>query len=210
MKKNLKVLGLSAICLASIISSSNISYAEDAVSLVSDTKMENIIGGSDKATSIYIEEKNPVNSSVNTTVLLNGVKIDFKDQAPVVKENRTLVPFRAVFEAMGADISWDNANRVARANKDGVGIALEIGNKNALVGTEKVELDVPAQIINNRTMVPLRFVSENLGYTVEFDNTDPQNYIVKISKTQEQIDKEKEEREKLTQSLKENIFDQFL
>lgn len=206
MRKSLKVLGLSAFCFMSMIIAPNISYATEAVSLVTEEGSGEIIGQADGPTSIFIAEK----SNVNISVLINDVAIDFKDQAPIIKENRTLVPFRAVFEAMGADISWDNANRVARANKDGVGIALEIGNKNALVGTEKVELDVPAQVINNRTMVPLRFVSENLGYTVEFDNQDPKNYIIKISKSQEQIEKEKEEREKEVQNLKENIFEQFL
>jgi len=113
-------------------------------------------------------------------VRLNGELMEFADQQPVVKENRTLVPFRGLLEKIGAEVQWDEVNRTVRANKDGVGMVFEIGNKTALVGENKVDMDVPAQVINNRTMIPVRFVSENLGYKVAFDNSVPGVYLIDI------------------------------
>ncbi|RVU55560.1 copper amine oxidase N-terminal domain-containing protein [Anaerosphaera multitolerans] len=117
-----------------------------------------------------------------TVVLIryNGEFMEFEDQQPVVKENRTLVPFRGLLEKMGAEVEWDAVNRTVRANKDGVGMVFEVGNKTALVGENRVDMDVPAQIINNRTMIPIRFVSENLGFKVEFDNSVPGVYLIDI------------------------------
>ena len=225
MKKIVSILSLSAIAFTSVFTMPNVSFAEEMTLGVAEDIVEtttvakntvtkenkkienkNVIGQADGATSIYVKET----ETPNISVLLNGVAVNFPDQKPVIKNGRTLVPFRAVLEAMGADIEWDNINRTVRASQDGVGMVLEIGNPVALIGFEKVEMDVPAEIINGRTMIPLRFVSEGLGYSVEFNNEDPKNYVINIDKSQEQMAKEKEEREKKNQEQRENIFDQFL
>ena len=127
-------------------------------------------------------------------VTINGDAVDFPDQEPVIVNDRTLVPFRALLEQMGAtDITWDEVNRTVRAKHGDKAIALEIDNKVAIVGDKKVELDVPAQIIGDRTMVPLRFISENFGYTVKFEKASPIFYTIEVNNmSDEEIEKKQE------------------
>lgn len=89
---------------------------------------------------------------------------------PVVKNGRTLVPVRAIFESMGATVDWDGKTKTVIGKTEDKIIKLVIGNKTALVNSKKVELDVPAKIINGSTMVPARFVAESLGAEVGWDN----------------------------------------
>src|SRR5690606_22115405 len=79
---------------------------------------------------------------------------------------RTLVPLRALFETMGATVEWDGATRTVLATWDGGNMSLPIGSSQAIVNGQTVELDVPAQLVNNSTMVPLRFVAESMGALV--------------------------------------------
>lgn len=84
------------------------------------------------------------------------------DVPPQIVDGRTLVPMRAIFEAFGAVVEWDNDTRTATAHKDGLEMALTLGSTTAYVNGEARELDVPALSIEGRTMVPVRFVSETL------------------------------------------------
>lgn len=102
------------------------------------------------------------------TVLYNNKKVVF-DQPPVAESGRTLVPFRAVFEAMGADVDWIGESRTAVGVRGNTIIALQLGNNIANVNNKKITLDVPANAINGRTLVPLRFVAESLGALVDWD-----------------------------------------
>lgn len=124
----------------------------------------------------------------------NGEEVVFADQQPVIVEDRTLVPFRALFEQLGAeDITWDETNRTVRAKYNDKNMVLEIDNTTAIVGDEKITLDVPAQIIGDRTMVPLRFVSENFGYKVKFNNEIEGFYFIDIFNiTEEELQKKLE------------------
>ena len=99
------------------------------------------------------------------TVLLDGSQIPF-DVSPTIENSRTLVPLRAIFEALGTDISWDESTRTITAIKTGIEVKLQIGSQTAYKNGSPVILDVPAKIINERTLVPLRFVSEALGAKV--------------------------------------------
>ncbi len=116
----------------------------------------------------------PAYADDGVSVEVNGEKIDFTgDQAPVIIEGRTLVPFRAVFEKMGADVKWFEDIKLCEASLGGIVCDIEIGSKTVAIGDlSTVENDVPAQIINGRTMVPLRVLSEVLGADVEWDAAD--------------------------------------
>lgn len=100
------------------------------------------------------------------TVLLDGQAMTF-DVPPVVEDGRTLVPMRAIFEAQGAAVAWEDAAQTVTAKKGDITITLVIGGK-ALVNDKEVALDVPAKLVNDRTLVPLRFVSEALGAKVDW------------------------------------------
>ncbi len=95
------------------------------------------------------------------------IKIKFKnnylisDVAPTIVDGRTLVPMRVIFEALGADVSWDESSATATANLDGDIMTITENSKISYLNGNAIELDVPAQIIDGRFVVPVRFVSEN-------------------------------------------------
>lgn len=119
-------------------------------------------------------------ASNEPSVYLDGEKMTF-DVNPFIENDRTLVPFRAIFEAVGAKVEWDAETRTVIAARDKNGettvITLQI-DSTAFVNSEEKTLDVPAKIVGDRTFVPLRFVVEALGEKVEWDND---NYSVVIT-----------------------------
>ncbi len=88
---------------------------------------------------------------------------------PVTESDRTLVPMRFLFEKLGAEVSWDQETETATAQKANTVLSFSIDQNSAVVNGQPVTMDVPARLVNDKTMVPLRFLSENLGYTVEWD-----------------------------------------
>ncbi|MBD0378931.1 stalk domain-containing protein [Paenibacillus sedimenti] len=103
-------------------------------------------------------------------VYFNGDLLKFEDAHPVIRDGNTLVPFRQLFETLGFQVNWSDKGGVRKATgaKDGLEIELTLDSLKAMVNGEAVDLEVPAQILNGKTMVPLRFVSENSGYEVMF------------------------------------------
>lgn len=88
------------------------------------------------------------------------------DYAPVIVNGRTMIPARAVFEKIGADVSWESDTRSVVIEKDGKKIILSIGNNVATSNGESKILDSAPEIINGRTVVPIRFIAEELGMEV--------------------------------------------
>ncbi|WP_426451813.1 copper amine oxidase N-terminal domain-containing protein [Paenibacillus sp. S-38] len=89
---------------------------------------------------------------------------------PFIREGNTLVPFRAISEALKAEVSWDAEERSVTVTRDGITVKLFIDSKTAYVNGEEVTLEVPAAIENGSTVVPVRFVSEALKATVKWEN----------------------------------------
>lgn len=109
-------------------------------------------------------------------VTVNQQQLDF-DVVPVIKNGRTLVPLRAIFERLGAVVTWDAKSKTIKAEKDSTTVILKIGSTSALVNGKKVTLDVPAEISKGRTLVPIRFISESFGAQVSWNQ---QLRLVKI------------------------------
>lgn len=113
-------------------------------------------------------------SANSISVVLDGKKLSF-DQTPVMENNRVLVPLRGIFEQLDASVAWYPESGSIQAKKENVTIGLKIGEKNAtrsVNGKEtKISLDQPPIIRNGRTLVPLRFIAENLGVDVNWDST---------------------------------------
>ena len=107
-------------------------------------------------------------SADDITVLLNGNAIEF-DVAPIIENDRTLVPLRAIFEALGAEVEWDGATQTVISAKGDDTCIFQIGNDKMFVNGEAKTLDVAAKIIDNRTLIPLRAVSEAYSCNVEWD-----------------------------------------
>lgn len=104
---------------------------------------------------------------VGIPVYLNGQQLYF-DVPPQIINGRTMVPFRKIFEALGAQVDYDAKTKTVKATKDGRVVQLVLGAKEALVDGKSYTLDVPAMELKGRTLVPLRFVSVALGGTVEW------------------------------------------
>ena len=108
-------------------------------------------------------------SAASITVTINGDKVDFPDQEPVIVDGRTLVPVRGVLESMGATVEWDSKTSTATFSRGDVKGTLKIGSVDMKVGTKTTKMDVAPQIIGGRTMIPIRFPVEALGGTVGWD-----------------------------------------
>jgi N-acetylmuramoyl-L-alanine amidase len=103
-------------------------------------------------------------------VILDGQRLNFEVD-PIIENDRTLVPLRAIFEAMGAHVQWDAATNTVTAVRDGIKVILTIGSTQPTVDGKVWPLDVPAKIIKDRTLAPLRFVGEAFGGKVEWDQS---------------------------------------
>ncbi|WP_253287612.1 stalk domain-containing protein [Anaerotignum sp. MSJ-24] len=89
------------------------------------------------------------------------------DVAPVIVNERTMLPARFVAEALGAKVLWDSNTRTVSIIGENA-IAITIGSDTAYVNGVAVKLDSPAFIADDRTYLPLRFIAENLGADVEW------------------------------------------
>jgi len=93
------------------------------------------------------------------------------DVAPYIKNGYTMVPLRFVAEAFGAKVGWDDGTKTVDIDFAGHHIKVVIGSAEAVVDDETVTMPLPAEIVNSRTMVPVRFISEAFGFTVKWDDS---------------------------------------
>lgn len=107
-------------------------------------------------------------TKANMTVTLNGKALSFAAE-PVIVNGRLLVPYRPIAEAIGATVDYDSASKTVTVTKESNTYLLPINGKTATVNGSQVALDTPAMLVNNRTLVPIRFVSESLGLEVNYD-----------------------------------------
>lgn len=101
-------------------------------------------------------------------VYVDGKRLNL---TPLAKGGRTLVPFRRLAETLGAEVTWDPSTRTVTMVKDGNTVVLTIGASTATVNGKEVILQVPSEIVEGSTFVPLRFIAEALGADVDFDGT---------------------------------------
>ena len=110
-------------------------------------------------------------------VNLDGHTLSF-DQPAVIVEGRTLVPVRKIFEELGAKVDWNEKTQTVLSNAENLKVELKINDNIMLVNGEEKILDVPAQIINSRTLVPARAVAEAFGCFVDW-NAENKTVIIK-------------------------------
>jgi hypothetical protein len=114
----------------------------------------------------------------NPVIIINGVPLQ-TDTPPVLKDNRVLVPLRTIFEGLKGTVNWNNEARRVDGSLADKTVSLVIDDTNATVNGVSTSLDVPAQIMDSHTMVPLRFISQALGAQVNWDGS---NDVVSITK----------------------------
>lgn len=114
------------------------------------------------------------------SVVLDGKSILF-DQPPIIVDGRTLVPLRAIFEELGATVDWDGNTQTVTSTKGKTTISMTIGNAEMYKNGELIVLDVPPQLIGDRTLVPVRAVAEGFDCHVDWDG-DTRTVIITIAK----------------------------
>ena len=107
-------------------------------------------------------------TSADVRILVDGEPL-VSDTDPYIYGERTMVPFRAVGEAVGATVGWDDAAKMATYHWRGNVVQVTIDSENAFVNGTWTILDEPAQLTNSRTFIPIRFVAESLGCGVGWD-----------------------------------------
>ncbi|MDF2937233.1 MAG: copper amine oxidase [Paenibacillaceae bacterium] len=112
-----------------------------------------------------------------TSVTVNGRSISF-EQTPVNWQGNVLVPMRAVFEALGAQVSWNQTTRTATGQKGSTTASVTIDSFTAVQNGKEYRLEAAPRLINSTTMVPVRFIAESFGAKVEWDGA---NAAVRIT-----------------------------
>jgi len=109
-----------------------------------------------------------VNANDDIQVVVNGELVEF-DVMPLNMNDRVMVPFRAIFEALGADVTWNNVSQTVFAEKDGYYVKIGIDSLNMYVNNERELMDVAPVIVDGRTLVSARFVAEAFGCDVQWN-----------------------------------------
>lgn len=178
------------ICRAEILESHGILWYNGSVSFYGDfprthftpekriggkTHMKKIILGSLLALCIAV----PALAHPPITVYVDQQKVAFADQAPVIVDDRTLVPMRKIFEAMDADVTWDEPSQTITSTRGSDVVTMTIGQKQVYKNGKVVyTMDVPAQIMQDRTIVPIRAVAVAFDANVAWDGI---NYVIDIT-----------------------------
>lgn len=108
--------------------------------------------------------------STDVNVYLDELPVSF-DVQPVIHDGRTLTPFRALAEALHVTVDWDGATNTVTARNSQTTVLLQIGNATAYLNNVPVNLDVPPMLVNDRTLIPLRFFSEAFTCRVEWEGS---------------------------------------
>lgn len=133
----------------------------------------------------------PIIKTANTVgVILNGKSIDFPDAQPYLKNGRTMVPYRALMEALGGKVTYVKGGTITCQLGDSM-LSFKLSGKKVTITdgdtTKTIQMDVPSSITKGRTYVPVRFFAKALGYDVMWDSSrqaavliDRQSLIKKI------------------------------
>ncbi len=111
-------------------------------------------------------------------VTVNGIRT-VGDVDPVIVNGRMLVPLRQVFEQMGAEVIWDDSTKTATCNLNGTSVKVTLNTSTAQINGESFTLDAAPAVINDRILVPVRFIAEGLGATVTWRENSKTAEIIK-------------------------------
>lgn len=110
-------------------------------------------------------------TSIDTFV--NGEEVDYDlydGVKPVIENDRTLIPVRAVSEKLGAAVEWNEKTQTVTITKGSTVIVMQLDNCTVSVNGNEETIDVAPKTVNDRTMVPIRFISEALNFKVDWDD----------------------------------------
>lgn len=158
------------------------------VSIIIILQMSTVVFAGEARKNFSIEYDGKVVSYTSKIVTLNidGKDVQTGEMPAIIIDNRTLVPAREVFESdsFSAKVDWNQSRQEVYITYKDQSIVLKIGSEIAFVNNEPITLDVPAELIRDtsqkypKTMIPLRFVTESLGYGIEWNQS---SYTAKIT-----------------------------
>lgn len=130
-----------------------------------------------------------VNAEADVTVMYNNSKLT-ADVSPVIYNDRVLVPVRMIFEAIDAEVKWNEVTKKVTINNQNDNIVFTINSDMAYINDKSYQLDTAAKIISNRTFIPIRFLAENSGLDVSWSDEERTVYLKdKVSQNnKEEID----------------------
>ncbi|MCX7746072.1 MAG: copper amine oxidase N-terminal domain-containing protein [Clostridia bacterium] len=140
-------------------------------------KVKDSTGKQDTQTTVYPRQKgqNSIMLKINDPMMrINGYyqDIDFENSTPVIADSKTFLPIRSLIEALGGNVAWEGSQKKVTITLQSKTIELWIGKQSTKINGKSKPIEAPPRIINGRTMVPLRYVIENLGYKVEWNGSD--------------------------------------
>lgn len=152
-------------------------------------------------TACAAEEKQTENNTTiilkigNPTMTVNGndMPIDEQGTVPVIVNGRTLLPVRAVVEQMGGTVDWNGETQEVTLTYGEDEIKLTIDSTEALLNGEKQALDVAPTVMNDRTMLPIRFIAESFKFKVEWNESEQSVTITNTKTAVENPTKQPEE-----------------
>ncbi len=119
----------------------------------------------EEVTKYYYDGQWHTYAAAPTSLQVNGERVE-ADMPPIIFNDRSVVPARAVFEKLGAEVTWDGDKAQVGISMDDTEILLDIDSTTAIVNGQPHVMEIAAKIINDRTMIPARFVGETLGMEV--------------------------------------------
>lgn len=164
----------------------------------------NIIGCNAQTNlKVNLEEFKTIILHIGSRIMtVNDTEIEI-DSVPIIINNHVLVPIRAVMEHMETKVEWNNKNQTISVYDSNNIVHMTINSKIAYLNNKEYVLDSPPIIIDSRTFIPIRFISESLGFSVNWYES--QNKIIITSRNNENIDKNTENISKINSS--ENIIE---
>ena len=141
--------------------------------------LKKILCGVLSATMLITSAVIPVMAENDIQVKLDGKTLSF-DVPPQIINDRTMVPLRAIFEALGASVEWNQKTKTVTSTKGDTTIKLTIDSNTMYVNDNTVTLDSPACVVNDRTLVPVRAISEAYKTKVDW-NGDTRTVVISSS-----------------------------
>jgi alpha-tubulin suppressor-like RCC1 family protein len=117
-----------------------------------------------------VQTGNLITLQIGSNILTNNGKDTTIDVPAQIINGRTMVPLRAIFEALGADVQWDGTTQTVSSSKGSTDVSLQINSTELHKNSETKTLDVPAQLVEGRTLVPVRAIAEAYDCTVGWDS----------------------------------------
>lgn len=136
---------------------------QTALATSNDVQVENMVMGT--PVQIVLQAYSPAMTVNGVTTIIDPVG----GAVPIIQNGRTLLPIRAIVESIGGTVNWDANEQEMTIQVENRTIQLGIGQTTAEIDGDSVPIDVAPQVLNGCILLPLRFISENLGMAVQWD-----------------------------------------